>query len=211
MPRRLRKVPHRRVREGKTNFRQRLELLKSEKPRFVVRRANRNMQCQVVYFDKKGDITKVSASSMELADYGWNANTGNIPAAYLTALLCAVRAKAAGIKTAVLDIGLFEGERGSRIFATLKGAIDGGLDIPHSEDAFPSEDRVNGKHIALYAEHLKKDDVKRYEVHFSAYLKSKIDPASLPDMFASAKNKIIAEDSKAKEGKGAKQNKAKKQ
>ena len=36
---------------------------------------------------------------------------------------------------------------GNRIFAVLKGAVDGGLEIPHSKEALPSEDRISGKHI----------------------------------------------------------------
>lgn len=198
MPRRLQKTAHRRKREMKTNFRQRLELLKSGKPRFIVRRANKNMLCQISIFQKTGDVTKVSASSAELADFGWKANTGNIPASYLTGLLCAVRAKAKGINEAVFDVGLFEGMRGSRMFSALKGAVDGELEIPHSEDAFPSDDRLNGSHISNYAAELKKTDKAKFDKYFSAYAKEKTDPEKLSDAFESAKKNIISDGAKKK-------------
>ena len=33
------------------------------------------------------------------------------------------------------------------MFAALKGMVDGGLEVPHSEDIFPSEERLSGEHI----------------------------------------------------------------
>lgn len=201
MPRGRRIVAHRRVREKKTNYRQRLKLLKSGESRLVVRRANKNMLCQIVDFDKKGDATIVSASSNELSTFGWNANTGNIPAAYLTGLLIGVRAKAAGKDKAIFDIGLFEGLRGSRMFSVLKGAVDAGLDIPHSEKAFPSEERLTGSHIAGYAAELKKNNKEKYDKYFSAYIKAKIDPESIAKLFEETKKKILADGTKPKKDK----------
>lgn len=32
----------------------------------------------------------------------------------------------------------------------MKGAVDSGLEIPHSKEIFPSEDRLTGKHIDKY-------------------------------------------------------------
>jgi len=201
MPRGRRIVPHRRVREGKTDFRQRLKLVKSGKPRFVVRRANKNMSCQIVNFDKKSDKTVLTVSSSEISKFGWTVNTGNIPAAYLTGLLCAVRAKAQGVKEVVLDIGFFEGHHGSRVFSALKGAIDGGLTIPHSADAFPPEDRMNGTHIAGYAAELKKNDKAKYEKYFSAYIKAKVDPETIGKLFETVKSKVMSEGASKKEKK----------
>ncbi|MBN2102181.1 MAG: 50S ribosomal protein L18 [Candidatus Aenigmarchaeota archaeon] len=210
MPRGRKIVPHRRVREGKTDYRQRLKLVKSGKPRLVVRRANRNMSCQIVSFDKKSDKTLVSASSIELANFGWNANTGNIPGAYLTGLLCAVRAKSAGIKEAVPDIGFFEAHHGSRVLSALKGALDGGLEIPHSKEAFPPEDRMNGAHIANYAAELKKGDNAKYEKYFSAYIKAKVDPETIAKLFETVKSKVISEGASEKKPKPVTQKKEKK-
>ena len=56
-------------------------------------------------------------------------------------------AVASGTDEAVLDIGLAASTRGGRVYAALKGMSDAGLDIPHSEDVYPDEDRLNGAHI----------------------------------------------------------------
>ena len=37
----------------------------------------------------------------------------------------------------LLDVGLARTTSGARLFGALKGAVDGGLDIPHSEKRFP--------------------------------------------------------------------------
>ncbi len=42
---------------------------------------------------------------------------------------------------AYLDIGIRSTTTGSRVFAAMKGAADGGLDVPHSENRFPGYDR----------------------------------------------------------------------
>ncbi|HDT11444.1 MAG TPA: 50S ribosomal protein L18, partial [bacterium] len=158
----------------------------------VVRRANKNMSCQIVIFDKKSDKTLVFASSAELANFGWSANAGNIPAAYLTGLLCAVRAKSQGIKDAISDIGFFESHHGSRVLSAVKGAVDGGLNVPHSDEAFPPEDRMNGTHITNYAAELKKSDKDKYEKYFSAYIKAKIDPETIAKLFETVKSNVIS-------------------
>ena len=143
----IRIVPHRRRREGKTDYRKRLALIKSGKPRLVVRKSNKSINCQIVSYESKGDKTLLNANALELNGFGWSGPTGNIPAAYLTGMLCAKKALENKIEEAILDVGLYSGINGSRIFAVLKGAVDGGLKIPHSEEAFPSDDRISGKHI----------------------------------------------------------------
>ena len=45
----------------------------------------------------------------------------------------------------LLDIGLARSTTGARVFGALKGAVDGGLDIPHSEKRFPGYKRAKGK------------------------------------------------------------------
>ena len=49
---------------------------------------------------------------------------------------------------AILDIGLAASTPGNRVFSALKGMVDAGLDIPHSDGVLPDEDRVNGTHIS---------------------------------------------------------------
>ncbi|MHC1635026.1 MAG: 50S ribosomal protein L18 [Candidatus Methanospirareceae archaeon] len=144
------KVPFRRRREGKTDYRKRLKLLLSGKPRVVVRKSNRYIRMQLIRFNKQGDETLVSAISSELEKYGYKGNKCNVPAAYLTGLLFGKRAKERGYEEGVLDIGLHSPSYGSKVFAALKGAIDAGMKIPHGEEVLPSEERIRGEHIAKY-------------------------------------------------------------
>ena len=65
------KMPFRRRREGKTNYKKRLKLLLSKKPRLVVRKSLKYIRAQIVEFDKKGDKTLASAFSRELKKLGW--------------------------------------------------------------------------------------------------------------------------------------------
>ncbi len=144
------RVRFRRRREGKTNYKKRLALLKSGKPRLVIRVLNRQVIAQLVEFDPKGDRVLASATSHELRKFGWEGHPGNAPSAYLTGLLLGIRAKKKGYSEAILDIGLHTPVPGSNVYAALKGAVDAGLEIPHSEDVIPSEDRINGSLIAEY-------------------------------------------------------------
>ena len=77
----------------------------------------------------------------------WDKGNGNIPAAYMVGLILADKAKRKDIKGVVLDIGLQKSVKGSRIYAVLRGCVDGGLDVAHSDAILPSEERINGKHI----------------------------------------------------------------
>lgn len=145
-------VPMRRRREGRTDYHQRLRLLKSGKPRLVARVSNEHVRAQVVMIGPEGDRTVASAFSGELEAYGWEAPTANTPAAYLTGFLVGRRALDAGIEEAVLDIGLHDASPGSKVFAVQEGAVDAGLDSPHNELVFPEWERTRGEHIAEYAE-----------------------------------------------------------
>jgi large subunit ribosomal protein L18 len=123
------KVPFRRRREGKTNFRHRLNLIKSGKLRAVVRSSNKFITVQFIKFTMDGDRTVAAATSNELEKFGWQGNCANSPAAYLVGVLAAKRAKKHSIDSAVFDIGLRVPTKGSKLFATLKGIIDEGIDI----------------------------------------------------------------------------------
>ncbi|WP_340101273.1 50S ribosomal protein L18 [Salinibaculum salinum] len=145
-------VPMRRRREARTDYHQRLRLLKSGKPRLVARKSNKQVRAQLVTTGPAGDQTVAAAESNDLAEYGWEAPTGNMPAAYLTGLLAGLRAIEAGIEEAVLDIGLNSPTPGSKVFAVQEGAIDAGLEIPHNDDVLADWERTRGEHIAEYAE-----------------------------------------------------------
>jgi large subunit ribosomal protein L18 len=142
------KVPLRRRREHKTNYKYRLRLLKSRLPRAVVRKSLKHTIVQFINYSANGDQVLVSASSVELRKLGWDGSTSNLPAAYLTGLLAGRRAAAKNIETAVLDMGLHSPIKGSKIFASLRGILDAGISIPHGEEILPNEDRIVGKHIS---------------------------------------------------------------
>ena len=138
----------RRRREGTTDYRKRLALLKSRLPRAVVRVTNRQVLIQLTRFTKEGDQVVAAVSSQQLAGLGWKGSGTSIPAAYLSGLLAAREAQAAGEAHAGLDIGRVTPTPGGRVFAVLKGLIDGGMEVPHSDALYPGEERIRGEHIS---------------------------------------------------------------
>ena len=188
------RVPWRRRREGKTNYYKRLKLVLSGKPRLVVRRTNKYVIVQVAEARIEGDRMIAVAHSRELVKrYGWKAGTKNTSAAYLTGFLAALRALKAGVREAVLDIGLASPTPGSRVFAALKGALDAGMDIPHSETILPPMERIRGEHIASWAAKLSEEDPERYKRLFSQYLASGLKPEDLPRHFDEVLSRIKEE------------------
>ncbi len=141
------RVPFRRRREGRTDYRHRAALVKSGVPRAVVRRSNRHVRVQFVNFTDKGDVVLVSAVSTELEKMGWTGSGKSTPGAYLTGLLAGKRAAEKGIDEAVLDIGLRVPTKGAVVFAALRGIIDAGIEVPHGDDVLPSDERLSGKHM----------------------------------------------------------------
>ena len=139
-----------RRRDGETDYRRRMKLLRGETPRAVVRISNTQTICQLVEFNPDGDIVIASVNGKALVDkYSWpeDASRKSIPASYLTGFALAKNAISSGHESAILDIGLSASSKGSRVFAALKGMIDAGLEIPHGEEVLPDEDRINGMHI----------------------------------------------------------------
>jgi len=144
----------RRRREVRTDYHQRLRLLKSGRPRLVARRSNKHARAQLIVPGPQGDETLAAAHSSDLREHGWEAPTGNVPAAYLTGLLAGTRAVENGVEEAVLDIGLNTATPGSKVFAIQEGAIDAGLEIPHNDSVLADWSRTRGEHVAAYAEQL---------------------------------------------------------
>jgi large subunit ribosomal protein L18 len=184
-------VPYRRRREGRTDYKLRRALVRSGRPRAVVRLTNKYVLVQVSEAEAKGDVVKAAASSKELAKLGWKGGAGNLPAAYLTGLLAARRAIAHGVKEAVLDIGLRGPTKGSKIFAALKGLADSGLTVPHSDDRLPPMERINGSHISGYAKSLAGQQ-EVYKKRFSAYLGRGLKPEELSGHFETVRKNVIA-------------------
>ncbi|MFQ5800507.1 MAG: 50S ribosomal protein L18 [Candidatus Hydrothermarchaeales archaeon] len=141
------RVPFRRKREGKTDYRKRAKLVMSGKPRLMVRKSLKHAIVQLIEYHPKGDITIASAHSKELKSLGWKGNTSNIKAFYLTGLMCGKRAFDKKYKEAVFDSGLSSLKKKSKIFAALKGSLDAGMKIPHGSDVFPEDDRIKGEDV----------------------------------------------------------------
>ncbi|GFU02018.1 60S ribosomal protein L5 [Nephila pilipes] len=128
------------------------------KYRMIVRFTNKDIICQIAYARIEGDIIVCAAYAHELPNYGIKVGLTNYAAAYCTGLLLARRLlkkfKLDGIYEGVveangedfaiediegkpgafrcyLDVGLARTTTGARVFGAMKGAVDGGLDIPH--------------------------------------------------------------------------------
>jgi large subunit ribosomal protein L18 len=139
---------YRRKREGRTDYRLRLSLLKSGKPRMVIRKALKNILLQIVEYNPDGDKILLSVHSNSLKRFGWDLHRGNVPAAYLTGLFCGKLAVDKKIEETNLDLGLFRSVKGSVQYAAVKGIMDSGLKIKCSKKVLPAEERLEGKNIS---------------------------------------------------------------
>ena len=184
------RVPFRRRREGKTNYHLRRRLVRGKTTRAVVRLTNNHCIVQFVDAEIHGDKTLSSAHSRELQNYKWLGSTSNIPSAYLTGFLAGMKAQNAKISSAILDIGINPPIYGSRVFSVLKGLIDAGMEIPHSDKVFPTDERISGQHIAEYAKLLKEEDEEKFNKQFSQQKKKKIKVVDLPNLFEKSKTEI---------------------
>ncbi len=186
------RILFRRRREGKTNYHLRRRLVRSNRIRAVVRVTNSHCLVQFVKAHITGDITLSASHSCELKNFNLNSSTSNIPSAYLIGLLAGLKAKKAGISAAILDIGLNPPVYGSRVFAALKGIVDAGIEVPHSNKIFPDDNRLNGTHIADFAKLLKENDKELFDKQFSNYIKQELDPVKYPQIFDKIKMEIQA-------------------
>lgn len=205
------------------------------KYRFVVRITNKRILVQVVYSTIRGDRVVTQASSPELEKFGVPVGFTNYAACYATGLLAARRTldlvgMADAIKgkeeadaeeyhveeednerrpfKCILDVGLHRTIPGSRVFGVLKGAVDGGLHIPHSIKKFPGakepderkqpweydaeahRERIMGNHVQDYMEQLEDEDPERYKVQFSKYIENDIEAGGIEDMYKECHSKI---------------------
>jgi len=132
-------IPFRRRKEGKTNYGKRLVLVKSGKPRMVVRKTNKGMIVQFVSFDPKGDKTILLIDGKYLnKKYGWNSKR-NTATAYLLGFAAGKLAKEKKVDGFVFDTGLQTASKGSIIYAALKGAVDAGLKTSFDEKMVPMD------------------------------------------------------------------------
>ncbi|MEM4336740.1 MAG: 50S ribosomal protein L18 [Candidatus Woesearchaeota archaeon] len=176
-------VKYRRRREGKTNYKKRIKLLLSKLPLVRFRKGSKTITAQISVFNPKGDKIILSVNSSELSKYGWNLSKKNLPAAYLTGLLLAKKNnKNKEIKRVIIDFGIKKPTKGFSGYSFVKGLIDGGMEVLCSQESFPAEDRIRGKHIADFCSSTKKKE------QFSKTPESK----NIEKIFLDVKNKIIS-------------------
>jgi len=208
----------------------------SPRYRLVARFTNTDVIAQIIWATIAGDRVMCAAYSHELPRYGVQVGLTNYSAAYCTGLLLArrllqklkladmykgntgeitgevfhVEDAADGPRpfTANLDVGLVNTTTGNRVFSVLKGAVDGGLNIPYSEkrfvgynaedksfDAAELRKRIFGGHVAEYMTALKSADAERYKAQFSQYVKNNIEPSALEGIYKKAHAAIRADPS----------------
>jgi len=136
----------RRRQEGKTDYKARLALLKSNKQRLVIRKSNRYLIAQIVESDTAQDKVLFGLSSKSLIAKGWPENTSikNLAAAYLTGFLLGKKAKEKA-KEVIVDFGMNRNVKKSKIYAVVKGAVDSGLKIIVSPDVLPTLEEIKSK------------------------------------------------------------------
>merc|ERR1719402_416423 len=192
----------------------------------IVRFTNKDIVTQIAYARIEGDVIVCAAYAHELPRYGVKVGLTNYAAAYCTGLLLARRILKkfnldslyegvqevngdefhvesvegkAGAFRCYLDVGLARTTTGARVFGALKGATDGGLDIPHSNKRFPGYDteskefnaevhrsHIFGQHVAEYMRKLEEEDEDAYKKQFGCYIKLGITADSIEEMYTKA-------------------------
>jgi large subunit ribosomal protein L5e len=232
-------VKYKRRRQGKTDYRARLRLVRQDKNKYnthkhrlIVRFSARDITCQIVYSTIAGDVVVAAAYSHELPEYGLTVGLTNYSAAYATGLLVARRVltkfgladtykgqeEADGEDYNVeaeegaprpfyclLDAGLKRTSTGSKVFGALKGALDGGLDIPHNEKRFVGYDKgskkldaevlakyIHGGHVEEYMETMQEEEPEKYQAHFAKYIDAGVEPGEMEDLYKEVHAKIRA-------------------
>lgn len=138
----------RRHRDGRTDYRNRLKLLKSRKVRIVVRKSLKNIRVQFVEYSAGGDKILVSTLSSELKkNFNWKYSTATTSASYLAGLIAGKKAIDKGITEGILDLGRNPPTTGNTLFAAVKGIVDAGIKCPYDPVKIPADDRILGKHF----------------------------------------------------------------
>jgi len=213
----------------------------SPKYRLVVRISNKDITCQIAYAKLEGDFILAAAYSHELKRYGMSVGLTNYAAAYATGLLLARRlltnlkladkyqgntkvdgndynveelADGPNPFRAYLDVGLARTTTGSKVFAALKGACDGGLEVPHSASRFVGYSKeekalkadvlrkhIFGGHVGDYMKILREQNSSKYQKHFADYVKAGIKPEEIEAKWAAVHKAIRADPSMKKSAK----------
>ena len=182
----------RRIREGKTNYRKREKLLFGKQDFVTVNVSDENVSAQLIRPDLLGDKVMASVHSNELLSYGWKGSRKNVPSCYLVGLLLGKKCLKKKITRGILYIG--KRHFTTKIAACLKGLSEAGLEMPFSENIIPSEQRIQGNHIAEYAKKLKPNN-ELYKSRFSSNLGLGLEPEKYPSHFSEVKDRIVNEKS----------------
>ena len=182
---------YRRRRMGVTDYRARKKIITSAVP-LAVRILSKNVSAQFIK-PKVGRDQVLSSGrhSRNLVKLGWKGSPKSVPACYLLGLLAGKRAKGNGVEKAYLYNGVSPFVGGSRISALVKGVRDAGVDIPMSDDAVPSEDRISGKATAEYAKSLLAESKERYSKVFSRMIRTGFKPEDYPQSTTALKQVIL--------------------
>jgi len=223
-------VKYKRRREGKTDYYARKKLViqdknkyNSQKYRLVVRKSNKDIICQIVSATLTSDRVLGAAYSHELKRYGVLGGYGNYASAYATGLLLARRVlKKLNLDKlydgefflveegddrkpfyVLLDVGLARTSTGAKIFGAMKGAVDGGLEIPHKNTRFVGYSKETGSfdpavlrkyifggHVADYMRILSAENPDKYQTQFSVYIKNNIAADGIEAMWSKAHKEI---------------------
>ena len=145
------KIQKRRRREGKTDYSNRIKLLKSGKPRIVFRKTNKYFLVQYVTSKEAQDKVELNFTSKELLEFGWpkefNSELKSIPASYLTGFLTGKKIVQKKLEQPILDFGMIRMLHKTKVYGFLKGLIDSGIKISCKEEAFPEEARIKGESL----------------------------------------------------------------
>ena len=140
-----------RRRQGKTDYKTRLNLLKSSFPRIVFRKTNRYIIAQYVTSKETRDKIETGIDSRQLLKHGWpeefKGSLKSIPASYLTGFLLGKKILKEKKENPILDFGMLRGIHGNKMFAFMKGMIDSGVEAKHSKEIFPSDETISGKNM----------------------------------------------------------------
>jgi len=137
----------RRIRNEKTNYTKRKNMLIGKKDFITIQISNENIQVQIHKPDITGDKVLASSHSRFLLNKNWKGSRKNIPASYLTGYLTGKKALAKGISNAIVYSGTRKYTQ--RMAAAVKGVVDSGLEVPVSSESFPIDQRINGEHLKI--------------------------------------------------------------
>ena len=115
-----------------------------------------------------------------------------------------------------LDVGIKNTTTGAKVFGAMKGASDGGLDIPHNHKRFPGysrttnsydaevhKQRIFAEHIADFMREMEEDDEEHYKRHFAKYIELDIGADDLEELFEKVHSSIREDPSREEKKKFA--------